>query len=353
MASAKYISIVEKLKREILSGRYEEGAEFPSGGRLAARFGVSRPTINRVMIDLRNEGLVSTSPGCIPRLTRFAQHATGALGIIHPGFRYGDVLSKICNALVRNGERQGWDIIVVEMIEKTPEKRFKELMRAIHRFSEERVAGLFLQPFEYPGEKKAPLRRFWNELARCDMPVVLLDFNPQPDGGNALYDLVCMDNFSAGMSLGRSLFSRGVKRPAFLLRNGSPPSDMDRMHGVACAAVESGFGWAKEKNVLACGPEDRTAVAKFIREFRPDAIVCGNDMTAVELHSTVSDLGLLRGLRLAGFDNQPKAESLGITSVVQPCEEIAAIALQTLTARLRNPSLPVHTVLVPDRGVVR
>lgn len=353
MGSAKYTAIVERLRREILSGKFEDGGEFPSGMQLAARFGVSRPTINRAMIDLRNEGLVSTHSGSLPRLTRFAQHATGTLGVIHPGFRYGDVLSNICKSIVRHGERLGWDIVLIEMKEKSPRKRLQELIGTIHRFSEERVAGLFLQPFEYLGTASAPVRNFWKELSRCRMPVVLLDYNPQGKEGCPLYDLVSMDNVAAGLRLGRSLIGRGLESLAFLLRPGSPPSVLDRMRGVACAAIESGRSWSERGNVLSCEPDDVKAVTRFLKAVRPDAVVCGNDVTAIELHSVISELRCPRPIALAGFDNQSRAAGLGITSVSQPCEEIASIALQTLLARLRDPSSPPHTILVPDRGIVR
>ena len=352
MGSAKHNEITERLRREILSGKFRDGGEFPSGGQLAERFGVSRPTINRVMLDLRNEGLVATGSGRLPRLTRFAQHATGTLGIIHPGFQYGDVMSRICKSLVHHGERQGWDIVLIEMVEKSPEKRLQELIRTIRRFSEERVSGLFLQPFEYLGKKNAPVRNFWKELSECNMPVVLFDYNPQRNDGCPQYDLISMDNVSAGAGLGRYLIAGGAEKLTFLLKPGSPPSVVNRMRGVASAVVESGMCWSENDNVLVCEPDDNKAVSRFLRTRCPDAIICGNDMIAVRLHATLSALGRAGTVRLAGFDNQPQATELGITSVAQPCEEIASIALQTLLARLHNPALPVHTVLVPDRGIV-
>lgn len=352
MGSAKYIGIVEQLRRDILSGKFKAGTAFPTGGQLAERFGVSRPTINRVMLSLRQEGLVATQSGAVPHLTRFAQHATGTLGVIHPGSQYGGVLSEICESLVRQGERQGWDIVLIPLSETSPSRRFDELVRAVRRFSEERVAGLFLQPFEYLKKEELFARRFWRELSECGMPVVLLDYNPLR-GQGAKYDLVSMDNLRAGHDIGKTLLIRGAKRLAFLLKAGSPPSVVDRMRGVASAVVEGGGEWSERCNVLACNPDDRRYVDAFLREHGPDAIVCGNDTTAVQLHATLTSLGCIDDVCLAGFDNQPEAAALGITSVVQPSEEIASIALHTLLARLRNPSLPVHTLLVPDRGVVR
>ena len=352
MGTAKYNDIAEILRRDILSGKFENGLPFPTGGEIAERFGVSRPTVNRVMLELRNEGLVSTHSGSRPRLTRFARHATGALGIIHPGFQYGGVLSEICESIVRQGERLGWDIVLIELSETSPSRRFDELLRAIRRFSDERVAGLFLQPFEYLKREASFARRFWNELSACGMPVVLLDYDPQ-HGQGAQYDLVSMDNFRAGYRIGNALLQKGSQRIAFLLKAGSPPSVVDRMRGVSSAVVENGGEWSGLRNVLACDPDDCRRISGFMRKCNPDAIVCGNDTTAVRLHATLSALKLAGSVRLAGFDNQPEAAALGITSVVQPSEEIASIALHALLARLRSPSLPVHTLLVPDGGVVR
>lgn len=215
MGLAKHNEITERLRREILSGKFKHGETFPSGGQLAERFGVSRPTINRVMLDLRNEGLVTTGSGKLPMLTRFAQHATGTLGIIHPGFQYGDVMSNICKSLLRHGERQGWDIVLIEMVEKSPGKRLEELIRTVHRFAEERVSGLFLQPFEYLGKKSSPVRNFWKELSECSMSIVLFDYNPQQNDGCPQYDLISMDNVSAGAGSWRSLLARGVKNWRF------------------------------------------------------------------------------------------------------------------------------------------
>lgn len=352
MGTAKYSKIIEELRREILSGKYEAGSGFPSGAELAGHFGVSRPTINRVMYELRREGLVTTRPGGAPRLTRFAQHATGALGIIHPGVRYGDVLSNICEELVKIGDRHGWDIVTIELATETPEARLEEMIEAIRRFADERVAGLLFQPFEHLKAEKSGVRRFWSELARCNMPVVFLDHNPQMGYGSVGYDLVSMDNVRAGAGLGRELLARGHGKLAYLLKPGSPPSCIDRMRGVASAAIEAGLAWSRGANVLECEPDNIRAVRNFLRSENPDAIVCSNDAMAMELYRTMSRIKGAGAVKIAGFDNHPEAAKLGITSVVQPCAEIAEIAFQTLLARMRNPALPPRTITVADRGIV-
>lgn len=353
MGSGKYGSIVECLKREILAGKFGDSETFPTADQLVERFRVSRPTINRVMFDLRSSGLVITRPGAVPRLSRFAQHATGALGVIYPGCRYGGVLSDICDGLVRHGELCGWDVVVSEMTEAKPECRADELVQAIRRFSDERVAGLFLQPFEYLKDEDAARRRVLSELERCNMPIVLIDYDSLCKGENRRYDLVSFDNVSSGLALGRSLLARGCRNIAFLLKTGSPPSVVDRMRGVSAAVVESGGSWSWRDNVLACDTADSRCICAFVRHRRPDAIVCGNDLIAVRLRTLLASAKCLDRISLAGFDNQPEAESLGIVSVSHPCDKLARVALRTLLSRLRNPTDTVHTVLVPGSVVVR
>ena len=353
MPVAKYTDIADQLKREILAGRYEGGKPFPSGGQLAKRFSVSRPTINRVMLDLRLGGFLKTRSGCAPRLTRFAQNATGTLGVIHPGFQYGDVLSHICRSLARYGEQLGWDIVLIEMKEREAEKRLQELVGAVRQFSDERVAGLFLQPFEYLVRNDAAANAFWHELSSFKTPIVLLDYDPLPAESRQRYDLVCMDNFSAGLALGRALIGRGIKKISFFMKEGSPPSVLDRMRGVAGSVIESSGVWNGIDNILSCGIGEVRAVSRFMKTKSPEAIICGNDITAVQLHETIVRAGLAGTVKLAGFDDQAEAAGLNITSVVQPVEEIARVALKTMIGRLQDPTMPICKVQMRHRGIVR
>jgi len=55
--------IVATIRREILTGSYQPGAALPPEPDLAARFGVSRSTINRAFGLLRSEGLIDPQQG--------------------------------------------------------------------------------------------------------------------------------------------------------------------------------------------------------------------------------------------------------------------------------------------------
>ena len=62
----------------------------------------------------------------------------------------------------------------------------------------------------------------------------------------------------------------------------------------------------------------------------PDAFICGNDHTAARLLQTLGAIGkqVPRDVLLAGFDDVACAQLLSppLTTMRQPCEEIAAVA---------------------------
>ena len=61
--SPKHREISRQLRAEIAAGRYPAGARLPSEPQLVRRFGVSRPTVGRAMLDLQNEGLIERRAG--------------------------------------------------------------------------------------------------------------------------------------------------------------------------------------------------------------------------------------------------------------------------------------------------
>jgi len=62
-----------------------------------------------------------------------------------------------------------------------------------------------------------------------------------------------------------------------------------------------------------------------------------------------------KDLRLVGFDNVPFAGLLTIplTTVEQPCRDIAIVAFNALRERLADPTLPPRNLMVTPRLVVR
>jgi len=347
----KHTDIFENLRREILAGKFDGERKLPSESSLARRFEVSRPTISRVMLDLKREGLVITRPGAATVLSRFALNATGALGLIDPGAGQGNVLSTICRHIVRLAERAGWDVIR-EVVEATnPVERAREIEGLAARFSSEHVSGVFIQPLEYLADNASASCEVVKSLDGMGIPAVLLDYDILSSPARSRYDLVTMDNLAAGLAVGHKLLARGARRIAFLDPPGSAATVADRRRGVACAVIERGGTWTEKGNVLRAAPENANAISRFLRLNRPCAIACGNDALAMRLRATLGRLGATGTIRLAGFDDLPEAVQPGYVTVRQPCEKLAAVAVEMLVSRIKNPRLPVRTAILPHELV--
>ncbi|MBQ3288876.1 MAG: GntR family transcriptional regulator [Kiritimatiellae bacterium] len=350
----RHDEIFERLRREILAGKFDSGRRLPSEAALSRRFGVSRPTISRVTLDLRREGLIVTRQGAATLISRFALNATGALGLVVPGESYTEIFPPLCDQIVRLAEQSGWDVIHGEIKSSNPQVRAREARRLAYQFSKERVSGIFFQPLEFVRDFAKASAEVISYFDAASIPVVLLDYDIVPPPERSDYDLVGIDNVSAGLAVGRALVRAGARRLAFLLRPGAAPTVADRLRGVASAAIEAGGTWSLAENVLVCEPDDVRAVAWFLKRHNPDAIVSGNDIAAARLRETLLRIGGdAARIRLAGFDDVAVAAKIGITTVHQPCGALAEIALQTLLSRIRSPRLPARTILLPAPLVVR
>lgn len=339
-----YRDIYGTLRREILAGEYERAQKFPSQSELVARFGVSRQTVCRAMLDMKRAGLVTTHAGAPTRLTKFALHSSGTIGIVDPGTEFGGVLSSICGELAKIGERSGWKVLWERIASVSPRKRVAEAKRIVANFVKGRTAGVFIQPLEYQKDNVASNVALLSQLEKAGIPVVLLDYDMTPSPRRSRYDLVGMDNLVAGLAVGRRLIERGCRTIVFCLPPGSPPTVVDRMRGVASAVIESGGNWSLHRNVFESGLDACGPVVSFLRRTRADAVVCGNDFLAVRVQDMIVKSKFSRGLCFAGFDGTQLAAERGILTVRQPQTAIAETAFGLLLARIRNPGGTVRKV---------
>lgn len=94
----------------------------------------------------------------------------------------------------------------------------------------------------------------------------------------------------------------------------------------------------------------RAVVAGVLQRQELDAIVCVSDSLAIGAHVAAVAAGRTT-LSVIGFDNTPAAEALGLSSVEQLPEEVAAGALDLLAEA--DAGLPMRHVLVTPSLIVR
>lgn len=170
------------------------------------------------------------------------------------------------------------------------------------------------------------------------------------------YDLVAIDNIQAGYRVARHLVDAGSRSLRFLTHADYANAIRGRIQGVAQAAIDAGLKWKREYVI----ETDPSNIAFFERLMRgraaPDAFACRNDPTAALLMQTLSKIGIRvpEDVRVAGFDDSSVARLLTppLTTIHQPVEALASIAVSSLIQRMRIPSLAPRTILL-DAPLVR
>ncbi|MCR5752733.1 MAG: GntR family transcriptional regulator [Kiritimatiellae bacterium] len=348
----KWAEIFETLQRDIRGGAYPQGVALPSEEALIRRFGVSRITAVRAMDELRKRGLVWRKRGCGTFATSVAWRESGRLGFIFPSLSFGEIFPSICQSLTRFAQKDGYSVVLGDISSPQPSRRAREACDVARMFVAQGVAGVVFQPLAFLESPERVTRRILDLFAEADIPVVLLDRDIL--GTDAPHDFVGIDNLSAGRAIGAHLVERGAKRIGFLMRPKCASVIRDRLDGVMSAVGRNAWSGG----VIVAEPSDaRTLAHVFSGRGRPDAVVCESDYVAAQLRNTLAAFGLSvpKDIRLAGFDDVRCAVSATppLTTVRQPCDDLALVAYKTLRERMREPSLPARRILLSAPLVVR
>lgn len=348
--SVKYKLIAKAMREEIRRGAYKDGDSFPSLTKIMRRFGISRPSAVRCIAELKRMGVLKTEKG---RGT-FVSHANKTIGLVIPGSSDSEFFAAVMTHLVAACHRYGMDLVAGGAFPPGRRQRAIVAERLVRHFIECKVAGVIMQPVAFTENAGRVNRTIARLLDKAKIPVVLIDCDIIPQPGRSRYDLVAIDNFAAGRRMAARLAASGAKRICCLRRRLSADSVWIRFSGVeAFAARTQGV----ETAYIDAEPDDAAALRAAIEKLRPDAIVCPNDQAAAILAQTLETLGLEipRDVMLAGFDDVRVARRMDppLTTIRQPCADLASMAFRTLVERIQNPSLPPREILLTAPLAVR
>ena len=349
--SVSYLQVAKALRDEIRNGAYADSGTFPSLTKIMKRFGVSRPSAVRSVAELKRLGLVGARKGA----GTFVLARNRTIGLALPGTADSEFFSAIMDGLVFNCNKYGMDLVAGDIFAVDHDKRARQAERLARHFAAKRVAGVIMQPVGF-SETADQLNGIISDiLDKANIPVVLVDYDIVPPPERSRYDLVAIDNFGAGRKIAAHLLGVGAKRICCLLRSLCADSVRARFSGVDAEVCRSRRG--RHVNVVVAEPDDKKAIDAMMKELRPDAIVCSNDIAASNL---VKTLGKLRvrvpdDVMVAGFDDVRLAGSMspGLTTIRQPCFDIASTAFKTLLERMATPNLPPRQILLDTTLVVR
>ena len=352
MESARYKTIVEALRKDILGGRWlSPESAFPSERSLAKRFGVSRPTITLALHELRGEGLILRQHGKGTFLTKTARKLGRAIGLVVPGISYGEVYPVICREVSRLAQKDGLALLFGDVSSSDPKVRARRAIELANKFAEENVSGVIFQPIELVEDSDTANRQFLSVFEKAGVPVVLIDNDIVPSPERSSYDVVSINSFDAGRRIALHLRDVGAKTVHFLMNPNWGHCLQNRLLG-----VRSVFG--DSVRVVDIDPKNPRDVRKFARmRPRPEVAICRNDDFAIHLVVALRKLGVEvpDDLLVTGFNDLSYATLLEpqLTTIRVPCEAIAQMAFAALMERLADPSLPPRECYLPAPLVVR
>ena len=350
----KYRQIFEELQRDIREGRYPKGVHLPSDEALMRRYGVSRITAAKAMDELVRRGLVYRRRGVGTFATRAAQKESGLLGLIMPSLSFGEIFPSICQSLTRCAQGDGYTFLLGDISAATPKERASQACAVARSFVEQRVAGVILQPLAFLRKPERVTQEILALFDSAEIPVVLIDRDIEMKEENIRHDFVGIDNVASGRALGTHLLAQGAKRIHFLMRPNCATVIRDRLIGVQSALAEK----PSSVKVIVAEPSNVAALRPWFKgRNRPDAVVCESDQVAALFNNTLQKFGLRvpKDVMLAGFDDVHYATTMSppLTTVHQPCADLAKVAYKTLRERIGDADLPPRRILLPAPLVIR
>lgn len=366
-STSKHHRVREHVEKLIVSGRYAPGDRLPSEHELVARFRTSRPTVARAMRDLQQSGLIErrAGSGSYVRLREAAPATdTRLFGALIPNLGHTSIFEPLCSEIAQQLQAMGHALLWADCGMTTVagdrgpaafEDRLRRAEQACRGFIERRVAGVFFAPIEFVEEAQTNLRVL-ELLSRANIPVVLLDRDVRPFPERSEYDLIGIDNVRAAVALTQHVLATGRRRICFLSRPHSAPTVDLRKSGFREALWRAGRS-VTPADIGEGDPHDAAFVSRFLRDRRPDAIVCANDMTAAALLQTLAELKVTvpDDLAVVGFDDVKYSKFLvpPLTTLRQPCAALGKVAVAAMLDRIREPALPPRSMLLETTLVIR
>ena len=358
----KHQEISLHLRADIAAGRFDANKRLPSEAELVHKYGVSRPTVARALQDLQTEGLIErrAGSGTYLRAGGGTQMATTArqLGLLIPGQGTTEIFQLITGELASLARVQDYTLLWGGSTHphRDTDASIEHTEEVCRQFIASKVSGVFFAPCELQPEQDQVNRRLAEMLRQAGIAVVLLDRDLQAFPHRSDFDLVGLDNMAAGHQLASHLFKLGCRHLYFVARPHSAPTVDARIAGVREAfarhRIEPAPDWVRLGD-----PADLKFVRSLTAGNQADAFICANDHTAAVLMRSLESAGIRvpRDVRVVGFDDVKYATLLSVplTTIHQPCRDIAVIAFRIMLERIAEPTLPPRSIMLTPRLIIR
>ncbi len=345
-----YAQVSEILTQRILDGEWPPGASLPAEPELCAEFGVARGTLRQALSKLESLGYLRRERG---RGTFVADRDERALSQCLSGNQIGFVVPYVRDSFVP-GILLGVERAAAEhdlsVTFKHVENDYRRQAEVLENLAEQGLAGVVLYPVD--SVHIEPMKH----LAAAGYPIVLVDRYLR---GVAI-DYVMSNHFGGTMQVMQHLIALGHERIGFVSWRDPAISMEHRKAGYVQALAEAQIAHDPDRvcEVEGYPTVDSESLQRFLADHSDlTAVFAANDQIALALYQVARKAGVRipHDLALVGFDNLDFTMHLDVplTTVEQPAFDIGWQAVETLLARIKDPSRPRQQVIVPTRLVVR
>lgn len=348
---SKYKAIFNTLCDEIMVGRYRRPMSFPSVARIVRRFGVAHLTAVKVLDGLKRRGLVKTRQGAG---TYVSSSATKAFGLIVPAWPKGEFFPVICQAISSFCQTKGRPLLFADTSFISATDMATRLSGVARSFVEQRVSGVFCHPIDFRDAANSLNRRVTDVFQAADIPLVLIDCDMEDPPATGGFDVIGIDNMAAGWRLGDHVLSLGARRILFVSMFQEFSSNVQ----LRCVGVRNAVSAQSKATFLgSISFGDGAKFSACVRRQHPDAIICSSDTVAVLVLKRLANLNIRvpEDVMVAGVNDLPFATMTTptLTTIHQPCFDIARTAFAALESRLENPDEPPRRIFLPAPLVIR
>ncbi|QDT05741.1 Arabinose metabolism transcriptional repressor [Rubripirellula lacrimiformis] len=359
MSEPKYKQIAKHLYDEIAAGAYHPSGRLPSESQLVQQFRVSRPTAARALRDLQDQGLIERRAGSGSYVRSGPAGKNGRqLGLLAPEIGSTEIFEVICGDLARLARVH--DCGLIWGGRKSPDAakdvEYENAEAICRHFVESNVSGVFFAPFEHIPNRDEKNQRLADRLHQAGISVILLDRDLVSFPQRSAYDLVEIDNFTAGYIVAEHLLKLGCERLLFLKPPSSAPTVTRRMAG-ALEAIRAAGCHSPPNFVCEQDVDDPKLMEALHPNHGVDGVICANDRVAATLLQSLAKTGIRvpHQLRLVGFDdvNYAALLSVPLTTMQQPCRQMAAVAFRAMLDSIEERDIPPRCYQLPARLVIR
>lgn len=332
---AKYYTLMEELKEDILSGKIRAGEKLPSENQLSNQYQVSRHTVRKALAILENEGLLTAHHGkgtfCSERMIhRHDSHNIAVITTYISDYIFPRLIQGMDKVLSENG----YSII----LKNTGNSRTNEI-RVLQEMLNKPIDGLIIEPSK--SQILCKHLNLYEMLDKYEIPYVFIQGSyPQ------MLDKprIVMDDAKGGYLLTKYLIETGHKDIVGIFK-ADDSQGAERHVGFTKALQEAGIPYDPAK-VIWFHTEDRKQKPSLIlnqlldQKVPIDAVVSYNDQIATLVIKALNERGLSvpDDISVTGYDNSMIAEAgqIGLTTIAHPQQKLGEMAAELILEQIRH-----------------